>query len=235
MVISPSQERIGLEVMRATDEHDQRTLTRSEKEFRRRGLQAEASGQEPEPVITQMYAPGSPVPGWGGNQPEARLCALFKTAVERKLKKFTDFRPVSRYDWLIFDDTLVTADRQKVLSAIHPYVKQLQERNLKLGRISFIVSLDVLYDLGGEARLFRYIEPPNLEDSESLKIFSERSEYAAQLSAERAVRKQIQQGIPIYSGGGTGRVVKQMPDGRRFEVTFLQNGEEVIVRELTHK
>jgi hypothetical protein len=218
----------GLEVTRATEQWVQRAMTQSEKEFRRREREAGAGG-EGEPVSIPLS-----VHGWSGDQAEVQWCSLVQAAIAKKVSMLSNFSPACRYDLLVYDDTpLPAVDRRKVLSAMHPYVKSLQNENSKLGKTSFIVSLDLLYDVGGEVKNFRYVEPPDLDDARSVKTFSERSEYAGWLTAEKAVREHLQKGIPVYSMEQGGRVVKQTADGRRFEVKFQEDGAEVIVRELS--
>ncbi len=230
LVTLPSGETTGLEVTRATEQWLQLAMKGSEKEARRRKSEPDGTGREPKPVVIPL-----PWSGWVGDQAEMEWCSLFKAAIEKKLSKLPAFKLACRYDLLVYESApLPAVDRWKVLSAMHPYVKGLQGENPRLGRISFIVSLDVLYDVGGEVQIFPYIEPPDLEDPGSLKTFSERSEYAGWLSAEKAVQEHIQKGIPIYSMEIGGRVVKQTADGRRFEVAFREDGEEVIIRELSH-
>jgi len=231
MLTWASGQSTGLEVTRATENWLQREMTQSEKEYSRRELEAAVCGRAPEPVDIPLS-----VYGWSRDEAETQWRALFRRALEKKVKLFPGFRPADRYDLLVYDDTPLPAiNRPKVLSVMHAHVRRMQEQNPKLGKTSFIVSLDVLYDVGGENQSLRYIEPPDLDDPLSVKSFSDHSEYAGQVSAEQAVRQQMQTGIPIYSGEKMGRVVKQTPDGRRFEVTFREDGEEVIVRELAHK
>jgi hypothetical protein len=229
MVTWPSAAVTALEVIRATEESVQRAMTENEKEFRT--SKAAATGEEPEPVSLPLSAYG-----WGGDQAEAQWCSLYQAAIAKKVRMLSAFKTACWHDLLLYDETpLPVVDRQRILSVMQPYVESLQRENPKLGKTSFIVSLDVLYDVGGEVRSFRYVEPPNLDDAQSMKSFSERSEYAGRVSAEKAVRDLIRKGIPVYSSEGRGRVVKQTADGRRFQVRFREDGEEVIVKELSHR
>jgi hypothetical protein len=229
MVTPPSGEVRGLEVTRATEPWVQRKMTENAREFANREAEGAVTGGQAEPVTTQLS-----FQGWAGYSAETQWCSLFRAAIEKKLALMPKFRPAYRYDLLVYDETpLPAVDRGNVLASMHPYVRDLQEKNPKLGTTSFVVSLDVLYDIGGTTQNFRYVEPPNLDDAGSMAKFSTRSEYAARNLAERAVHKHVQNGIPIYSLDKNGRVVKQTQDGRRFQVTFAEDGKEVIVKELS--
>jgi hypothetical protein len=231
MVTSPLGEVTGLEVTRATEQWLQREMKKGEKEFQRRESQAAKTGGEAEPVAILLSTEG-----WAGDQAEKEWCSIFRAAIERKICKLPNFRSDSRHDLLVYDEApLPGPDWGKAITAMRPFVRRLQEDNPKLGKISFVVSLDVLYDVGGEARCFRYIKPPDPDDERSMNIFSERSAYAGRLAADRSVRELVAKGIPIYSWEGKGGIVKETSDGHRFEVEFREDGEEVIVRELPLK
>lgn len=49
---------------------------------------------------------------------------------------------------------------------------------------------------------------------------------------EKAIGEHLAMGRPIYFRDPQGHLVKQIPDGRRFEVRVLQDGEEVVVQQL---
>jgi hypothetical protein len=69
---------------------------------------------------------------------------------------------------------------------------------------------------------------PTAAGGESL---SERIERAGQIAAEKATAKLRGSDIPIYFMYGN-RLVKEMPNGRRFEVRIGNDGTEVVVKEL---
>jgi hypothetical protein len=229
MMTWPSGEITGLEVTRATERWLQREIKEGEKN---------SATWKSKVFPMEMEARSIPLSfaGWARDQAEIQWCSMFRTAMEKKVRKLRDFRPASQHDLLIYDEgPLPGPDRAKAISAMHPFVRRLQDDSPGLGKISLLVSLDVLYDVGGEAQCFRYIEPPDPDAERRMKTFSERSAYAGQLSADRSVRELVLKGIPIYSWEGKGGVVKQTSDGRRFEVTFREDGEEVILRELPRR
>jgi hypothetical protein len=175
--------------------------------------------------------------GWAGDQAEKEWCSLFEKAIEKKVAKLNVpklFKPATSCDLLVYDETpLPAVNRQKVLAALRPSVGKLLEQEHAFAKISIVSSLDVIFDVGGECRILRYVEPPNLDDPASLKAFSERATYAAWFSAERAVQEHRRMGRPVYSTDDEGRIIKETPDGR-FEVR-LEDGTEVIIRELPHE
>ncbi len=225
-----SAEVTGLEVTRATEQWVQRAMKESEKECRKRELAAAVTGKEPEPV----FIPLSEL-GWVGDQAETEWCSLFKAAIEKKLSKLSAFRPASRHDLLVYDDTpLPAVHRQKVLSAMHPYLERLQRQNPKLGKTSFVVSLDLIFDVGGECRLFPYVEWSNVNpgDRDSLMAFAHRLEQGGQVAVKKAIRDHAAMGRAVHFIDSRGRMIRQTPDGRRFEVKVLDDGEEIVVKEL---
>jgi hypothetical protein len=236
MVTWPSGEITGLEVTRATERWLQRVMEESEKESTKGELEAAVTPKEPEPV----FIPLSEL-GWAGDQVETEWCSLFKSAIEKKLRKLSAFTSALRHDLLVYDDTPLPAiDREKVLSVMHPYIRHLQDEHPELGKISFIVSLDLIFDVGGECRMFPYIEWSNLkpDDPESLMAVARRAEQAGQaavktvLQRKKVFRKLAAMGRAVHFIDRQGRRIKQMPDGRRFEVKILDDGKEVVLKEL---
>ncbi len=216
-----SGETTGLEVTRATDEELQRETFRSER-------------QNPEGPVVMMASPS----GYLGDELEKQFCALFREAIEKKITKFPKYRPASRYDLLVPDDTRMGAgDRRKVLAILSPWVRELKQRELKLGKISVVASLDVLYDIGGESRIFPYIEwsAPKLDKAAEGDTFSDRVEHAGRMAADEAIHALKIAGIPICFIDNRGRLVKQTSDGRRFEVRIEEDGEETIIQELSRR
>ena len=231
MLTWPSGELTGLEVTRATEQWLQRSMTASEKEYGRRTVGVTTSGEKPEPVCIPLSQAG-----WVGDEAEVEWCSLVRRTIEQKLAKLPNFRPVPHNDLLIYDDTpLPTVDRRKVLAAISPWARRLNEKRPAFGKISVIISLDVLFDLGGTCRIFPYIDwsAPELGDSKNLRAFSARVEDAGRIAVERAVGRHTGMQKPVYFKHSRDKVVKLTPDGRRFEVRLREDGEE-IVRELPH-
>ena len=215
-----SDETIGLEVTRATDKEVQRWITRAEKEH---------------PKGSAMMA--SPY-GYGGDQLEKEWCVLVREAIEKKVAMLPGYMAVSRCDLLVSDDTRMGAgNRRKVLSFLSSCARELKQREPRLGKISVVASLDVLYDVGGESRIFPYIEwsAPNLEKAPEGVSFSDRVEYAGQVVAEKAIQAHKAAGSPIYFIDSKERLVKETPDGRRFEVRVNDHGEESTIQELSRR
>jgi hypothetical protein len=69
-------------------------------------------------------------------------------------------------------------------------------------------------------------------ESESLNSRSKRVVQGCQEAVEKAIQEHLAMGRPIYFRDPQRRLVKQMPDGRRFEVRVLDDGEEVVVQQL---
>jgi len=238
-----SGETTGLEVTRATEELFQREVTLAERMYR--NSETKASGEAPGDILpvpgsssNVVDEPAHQERGYAGvDAPEQELCRLVLGAIEKKLSKLrsNNYLPASDYELLVFEHTPLPAiDRKKVLATMRPCVSALQQRKPAFHKTSLIWSLDLLYDLGGEGRIIRYIEPPDLDDPKSLRTFSERSIYAAWVSAERAVQEHRRMGRPVYSADDEGRMIKETPEGR-FEVRLEEDGTELIVRELPHE
>jgi hypothetical protein len=214
-----SDETIGLEVTRATDKELQRWITRAEKEHPKGSA-----------MMTSPY-------GYGGDQLEEEWCVCVRKAIEKKIAMLPVNRPVSRCDLLVSDDTRMGAgNRRKVLAILTPWARELKQREPKLGKISVVASLDVLYDIGGKSRIFPYIEwsAPKPEETAEGVSFSDRVEYAGQFVAEKAIQAHKAAGAPIYFIDSKERLVKETSDGRRFEVRVDEDGEEITIQELSH-
>jgi len=170
-------EAAGLEVTRATDQQLQRWLNRSEKE--------RPNGR---PLIS------SPM-GYAGDQLEEEWCGFVREAIDKKVAKLSGYRPVARHDLLISDDTRAGAgDRRKVVARLDPWVRDLKRKESKLGKVSVVASLDVLYDLGGESRIFPYVQwsAGELEDGAFEEGFSRRAALAGRVTVERTIREPFQ-------------------------------------------
>jgi hypothetical protein len=219
-----SGETAGLEVTRATDQSLQRWLSRSEKEY--------PGGRAIMP---------SPL-GYWGDQLEDEWCNFVREAIEKKVAKLSEYRSAARHDLLISDDTRAGAgDRRKVLALLAPWARDFKRKEPRLGKISVVASLDVLYDIGGESRMFPYVHwsAPEIEDGASDESFSQRAELEGRVTVERAIREPSQRHIPNdetpmpgYYVDIKGRIVKRTSNGRRFEVQIKEDGSEVVVREL---
>jgi len=107
-------------------------------------------------------------------------------------------------------------------------------RTSSLGKISVIIGRAVVFDLGGDCRIFPYIDWSKLKPgaSKDLLAFSRRVEDMACEAVEKAVRVHAVAGRPVHFVDGRGRIIKQMPDGRRFVVSAPDDGEEVVLKEL---
>lgn len=219
-----SGEATGLEVTRATDQDLQRWISRAEKEH------PEGSAIMPSPF------------GSAGDQLENEWCNFVREAIEKKVAKLSKYRPATRHDLLVSDDTRAGAgDRRKVIALLAPWARELKRKEPLLGKISVVASLDVLYDIGGDSRIFPYVRwsAPEAEDVDSDESFSQRAELVGRVTVERAIRepsqRQLSSGatpVPGYYVDTKGRIVKRTSEGRRFEIRIKEDGSEVVVREL---
>jgi hypothetical protein len=224
MLTWKSGETTGLEITRATDQELQRWLTRGKKDD------------------AKARATMASFAGYAGDQVEHEWCSFVREAIEKKLAKLRKYRDAARHDLLVVDDTRAGAgDRRKVLALLDPWARELKREESKLGKISVVASLDVLYDIGGESRIFPYVHwsAPELDDVISNESFSERAELAGRVTVERAIREPSLKDIPSdetpvpgYYVDKVGRIVRRASDGRRFEVRLQEDGSEVVVREL---
>jgi hypothetical protein len=224
MLTWPSGEVTGLEVTRATDQTLQEWLSRSEKEH-------------PEGAA-RMFSPL----GYAGDRLEKEWCDFARPAIQKKIAMLDQYRRASRYDLLLADDTRAGAgERRKVLALLAPWARDLKRKEPRLGVVSTVVSLDILYDIGGESRILPYVHwsAPGSNESTYAESLSERAELAGRVTVERAVREPSQRHTPTnqaplpgYYVDVKGRIVKRTSDGRRFEIRIGQDGAEVIVREL---
>jgi hypothetical protein len=234
----PSGETTGLEVTRATEEGLQKNKSAAHKEYRQRKVDAERSETEPEPVSIPL-----PTAGWTDGERERGWSLMFRNAVEKKLVKLrgeppefrSKFKPAARHDLLVYDDTpFIGVDRTRVIATMQNCIRDLSGQQRAFGKISFISSLDLIFDLGGECRMLPYVEWTKVvpEDRDSLMTLAHRVEEAAQIAVKKAIRSHADAGRAIHYTDSRGRIIKETPDGRRFELQLLENGEEVIVKEL---
>jgi len=224
MLTWESGEAAGLEVTRATDQSLQRWLSRAEKEH------PDGWATMPSPL------------GYAGDQLEDEWCNFVREAIEKKVNKLSKYGPAVRHDLLVSDDTRAGAgDRRKVLALLAPWARDLKRKEPRLGKISVVASLDVLYDIGGESRIFSYVHwsAPEFGDVVSDESFSQRAELAGRVTVERAIREPSKRDIPNddtpvpgYYVDIKGRIVKRTSEGRRFEVQIKEDGSEIVVKEL---
>jgi len=113
-----------------------------------------------------------------------------------------------------------------------PWVGSLKANRPQLGTISLILSLDVVFDVGGSTRMLPYVQwaVPDLEASDESSDLAERIEYAGWHAVKRALRKPVGTQGPVYFMDSRGRLMKQMADGQRFEVQVKEDGEEVVIK-----
>jgi hypothetical protein len=165
--------------------------------------------------------------GWVGDQPEREWVAYVQAAVLRKVEKLESFRPATRHDLLVNDDTPVPAvNRRKVVQALSPWIRNLQRANPLLGRVNVIASLDVLFDIGGSSRIFPYV-------FWSGELDSERVEDAGRILAARVIHSHQEAGNPVYFVDEKKRLIKRTSEGRLFQVRVLPDGQEITEQELT--
>jgi hypothetical protein len=244
-----SGESTGLEVTRAAEESQQEAKTVADREYRRREIEAAGSGTLPDPVIIQrsgtaqkeFIASGGLTnaslhePGWLDGECEAGWCSLVQKAIEKKFDKLPSFKPAAYHELIVYDDTpFIGAHQETVVTSMRQWVQNLPKGKPAFKRISIIKSLDIIYDLGGECRLFPYVEWSELKrgDRESLMALAQRVEEAGQVAVEKAISEHAAMGQAVHFMDGRGRMIKQTADGRRFEVRVLDEGQEVIVKEL---
>lgn len=211
----------GLEITKATNMWVQREMTNMEVEFERRESAAKPVGAEPEPVSLMLSEHG-----WAGDEPEFGWLSFIKEAVTRKLLKLANFRSTSRQDLLVYDDTPLPAiERAKVLPAFSRWLSETRRSNSRLGRVSLIISLDLLHDSGKGLEVLPFV---NWSDPDATPDFGERVEYIGEKAVTTAVRKHKQEGRAIHFTDRGGRLIKEMPDGTRYEVHVEPDGSELV-------
>jgi hypothetical protein len=238
MIRWPSGELTGLEVTRATDEPLQQNKSAAHREYRRRKVEAAASGTEPRPVTTPLSTAG-----WLDGEREKEWCLQFQKAVEKKLGKLcgqapefrSKFKPATSHDLLVYDDTrFIGVDRQTIVTTIQQWIRNLPKDGPKFGKISIIISLDLIFDLSGECRMFPYVEWSKMKagDRDDLLALAHHAEEAGQVAVQREIQEHAAKGRAIHFMDSRGRMIRQTADGRRFEIKVLDGGEEVVVKEL---
>lgn len=255
IITEPSGARVGLEITNATTELLQEAMTWADKAYALRVSRAAEAKREPDPVLFGLSEEElasfvkqarsslgrrkreTPIEdvgeqpligaGWVSDQPEREWVAYVQAAVLRKVEKLNSFRPATRHDLLINDNTPVPAvSRRKVVEALSPWVRDVQKANHLLGRVNVIASLDVLFDIGGSPRIFPYV-------SWSGELDSERVERAGRILATRAIHSHQDAGNPVYFVDERKRLIKRTSEGRLFQVRVLPDGQEITELELT--
>ncbi|MGH7947744.1 MAG: hypothetical protein ACREQF_00760 [Candidatus Binataceae bacterium] len=195
-------------------------------------MQAQAAARGGEAIVTTLLARH----GWAGDEPEQQWCSLVRAAIEAKTAKLPKYRPATHHELVIYDDTpLPAVDRRMVLERLREPVRTLCERKKPSFRtISVIVSLDLLYDLGGEPRIIPFIDwlARRSDAPDDFRHFAEDVAFGGKNAVDRAFRGNDAAKGPIYSMDEAGRIVKQTHDGRQFEVRVSEDGQETVVSEL---
>lgn len=167
VITEPDSRCVGLEVTRATSRKIQKWMTEAEKRL-----------PETSSILLSPH-------GWAGDSAEREWLRFFEGAIEEKLRKLPKFRRAERYDLLIYDDTpLPSPDRKSVIQKLAKFVRARRAENPRLGEVSLIISLDVIYDVGGAGRTLSFI---NASAPESESDFGERIEHAARVAIRRGL------------------------------------------------
>ncbi|HVA79563.1 MAG TPA: hypothetical protein VNF29_01415 [Candidatus Binataceae bacterium] len=161
-------ERFGIEVTRATSPEFQRTKTALEK-------------RHPE-----GYGLLLSIAGWANNGAAEQEWLRYVTdAILKKLPKLRNYQPAARHDLLIWEDApLPAVNRAVVIPALAQWIRAQRPENPLLGKVSVVISLDVIYDVDGESRTLPFID---LESPVRFPDLGSRIEFAAQ----KAVRDEL--------------------------------------------
>jgi hypothetical protein len=158
---------VGLEVTRATTQALQRKMTRAET----------SAGSRVTPVDLDD--------GLLVRESEDLWCRQIEEAVNKKLAKFNKYRPARSYDLLVYNDaSSMLWDRERTLARLRQCLRNTRTSAPLLGKVSIVISLDVIYDVDGECRTLPFV---NLESPEGFPDLGNRVEYAAQ----KAVRDEL--------------------------------------------
>jgi hypothetical protein len=160
-----------------------------------------------------------------GNGKPDRFASV-RRVIESRANELTGVRR----DFLVYEDTpLPVKERPQALAALRQWLNALKEAHPLVGKISIITSLEVALDTGDEFRDLPFVDwsKPNATPD-----FGERIEFVGEKAVTTAIRKHKQEGRPIHFTDPRGRLVKEMPDGTRYEVRVEPNGDEVVIGEL---
>ena len=123
--------------------------------------------------------------GWLRGEREKIWITRVQDAIEQKLVKLPSYRSASRHDLLIYDDSPpIGVDRKVVLAETRKWICDVRRRHPLLGKVSIIMTLDVVYDVGGKCRVLPFVD---WSSPESLADFGERVEYAGRKSIRDAM------------------------------------------------
>ena len=156
---------VGLEVTRATTQALQRKMTRAETSV----------GSDVTPIDLDD--------GLLARESEDLWCRQFEEAVNKKLAKFNKYRPAPSYDLLVYNDaSSLLWVRERTLDRLRQGLRNIRTSTPLLGKVSIIISLDVVYDVDGECRALPFIDssPPDNQ-----KDLGERLEHAARVAIRR--------------------------------------------------
>lgn len=122
-------------------------------------------------------------------------------AAYRRASPPNDFLPASRYDIVVSDETPFPAvNRSERVSELNPWAEELKRAHPTLGKLSVLVSLDLIFDIGGDSRLFPYVEWSHVKpgDSDSLMLLAKQVEETAQTAAHGAIQVHKSQGRAVH-------------------------------------
>ncbi|MGB6552892.1 MAG: hypothetical protein WBE78_05325, partial [Candidatus Binataceae bacterium] len=127
--------------------------------------------------------------GSAANDHQRQWLGLIEESIKRKLGKLDSYSRttgLTRHDLLIYDDTpILGIARSMVLPLLARWIHDNRKRAAPLGRVSLIMSLDVVYDIDGQCRTLPFLE---LQAPDHFPDLGNRIEYAAQ----RAVRDELE-------------------------------------------
>jgi hypothetical protein len=160
--------RFGIEVTRATSPEFQQKKTATEKSH------------------PNGYAFLLSDRGWTNDgAAEQQWLRYFQEAILKKLPKLRNYLPAARHDLIIWEDApLPDVNRTVVIPALAQWIRARRPENPLLGKVSVIISLDVIYDVDGESRTLPFVD---LESPERFSDLGSRVEFAAQ----KAVRDEL--------------------------------------------
>ena len=156
-----------------------------------------------------------------------------RRAIKYEMAKLATSDKAYRRDLLVYDDIpLPASDRPKVLPTLARWLSETRNAYPQLGRVSTIVSLDLLLDSAKGIEVLPFI---NWSDPDASPDFGERVEFAGKKAVVTVVRRHEDQGIPVYFSDSRGQLVKRMPDGTRYKVELEPSGREVVLGELNRR
>ncbi len=171
---------------------------------------------------SEMWVEPDVTPGNG----KPNCFASIRRAIESKVKDLKG----RGGDFLVYEDTpLPLAQRPQALAALREWLDGVKKANSLLGKVSLITSLDIALDTGDEFGDLPFV---NWSSPGSWPDFGDRVNFAGKKAVTTAIHKHKQEGRPIHFTDQSGRLVKEMPDGARYEVRVEPNGDEVVIGEI---